>query len=214
MKTLGQLKTSVYDRGYEDDQAGRVAGFANDVIRELHNDHRWRFAQATTVIGATAGTGPYALPADAQHVESVRLTLNNVQHSDELTAIEPDDMLEHVFSDPTNSAVGGTLAWAQTDEGVLTLWPAPTGGSISVRYQRTPAEVAADLDALPVPDMMYDLVVAGVAQRLAMRERQWDAADRFQAEFDRRLNKVKSQLGLGQRQNAGRVGFSGDKSYR
>lgn len=213
MKTLAQLKEAVYARGFEDDQDERIAGFANDVVEELFNDHRWRFAQSVDVIPATAGTGPYALPTGTLHVESVRLTYADNIESPELTPISADDMLEYVLGDPSNAQAGGTAVWAQTDEGVLTVWPAPTGGTLTVRTQRVHVEVEDDADTLDVPDSLFGVVVLGVCVRLAERERKWEDASTWQGKFDARLGRVKAQIGLGQRQNAGRVGRSGDKMY-
>lgn len=208
---LGDIKSEVYALGYETDQASRITLLANAVQREIVGGHRWRFQVATGTVAAVAGTVTYNLPTSPalQQVVSIRLADASGQYP-ELEWIEEEDLLDISNMDPASTSSLQPTVYTMATDATFTVFPAPAvAGTFTIRYQKQITELSADIDVPDIPKPYLDVIVFGVAQQLANRERQFDTARAFMDEKDKRLRAMKAQYGLRQRQSGRRVRESG-----
>lgn len=207
---LGEIKTDVYARGFESDQAARIVTFANVVQRRVLAQHRWTFMLASANVAAVVGTSTYNLPAGVHHIESIRLTTPGQSYV-EMEATDADTLLERVAYDDGSPFVEGTeAAWSSTTPTTFQVYPAPVyAGTFTVRYIGLPPALAADGDVPVIPVPYHDILVSGICELLSKRTRQWDAADRYKTETEDRIREMKGQLALKHRQSVTRVARSG-----
>jgi hypothetical protein len=220
MQNLGDVKEAVRARGYETDTDSEQTVFANDIQRDICNETRWRFMLESATVAAVAGTASYALPTNPpiHLLESIRLAQPNVPYI-ELTHTDSDDFLElqgYGTSYAAYSALDASDAqlWSVVTEGSFSVYPTPAAaGTFTVRYLRPPTDLEDDADVPDIPAEYLDVLVEGMVMNMAARERQWDAYDRAQARYDKRLAKMKAQYALKQRQSSARVEYSGQRDY-
>ena len=166
---------------------------------------------ATGTVAAVAGTVTYNLPSSPalQEVVSIRLADSSGQYP-ELQWVEEEDLLDIANADPARTSGLQPAIYAMTTDATFTVFPAPSvAGTFTIRYQKQITELSADADVPDIPKPYLDVIVFGVAQHLANRERQFDTARAFMDEKDKRLRAMKAQYGLRQRQSSRRVRESG-----
>lgn len=212
MVNLGDIKTSVRANGFESDQDTRVVLFANEVQRDIVNDHRWRFMTVSTTVPAVASINSYALPTSPPlgHIISIRLATTGQEFGEPLEWVETEDLLEAAAQWGTFSLGAMPQRWTDINAETFQVFPGVTlPGTFTIRYLRTAADLVIDADVPNVPSQYLDLIVAGVCARLARRERRLDDVATFQATYDNRLLAMKGQYELRQTQNSRNVSRSG-----
>lgn len=209
---LGDIKTAVYARGFETDQAARIVIAANSIQKQVIGAHRWRFMLVTATVPAVAGTVEYTLPGSGtlMHIESIRLATPTTQYQPKLQWLDSETMLELA----NEYAQVQTQAWPRfwTDDlpPSFQVFPAPQqAGTFTVRYLKEVTELSGDSDVPDIPHPYLDILVAGVAELLSSRLGKTDMAQIYRAEKDQRIADMMSQNGQRQRQNGRKVVSSG-----
>lgn len=205
MATLGDIKTNVKALGFEAQQDARIVLFANQVQRRIVGDHRWDFLRATATVPAVVGTASYALPSSPalMHVESIRLDTPSDYDSPRLQYVSTQELLDYAAGNQAVYSGDRPCLWTKTDAATFQVWPAPAvGGTFTVRYFRVLPVLALDADELTIPDFYQDAVTYGVAAKLALRERQYDAVRVFNGDMADIVKSMKGQLGIKQQQNS------------
>ncbi len=210
MLTVADLKAAIRARGYATDTAGEQLIMLNSMQRDVLGDHRYRFMLVELSVAAVAATPNYTLAPTppVHHIEAVSFTDSGGQalpivrgNLDELDAFGVDGYTPD-----------GRYRWAELQPGKLRIFPAPAvAGTLLVRYSKEAATLSADGDTPTIPAPYLDVLVAGVCELLAMRERQPDAVGMFGAEKERRLRSMQSQYGL--KKSSPRLIDSGANDY-
>lgn len=210
MQTVADLKAAIRAHGYATDTAGEQIIMLNSAQRDIAGDHRWRFLLSELEVPLVAGQGSYLLAPTppVHHIEAVSL----------VDSAGSAYIIEHAGVDALDELAQGRdflgegYAWTELGPGILRVFPLPTiGGTLTVRYAREVAELAADTDVPDIPRPYRDVLVAAVCEKLAVRERQPDAKAMFADERERRLGDMKAQYGL--RQHSSYVRDSRRASY-
>lgn len=215
MVNLGDIKAAVRANGSETDNDARVVIFANRRQRAIINRHRWRFMRVTTTVAAVAGTSTYNQPTSpvVHHLESIRLATTG-QNSYELRWV-PDEELLQIASENSASAYNSVPAiWSDVTVSTFQVFPAPAvAGTFTIRYLKNPTDLAADGDVPDIPSEYLDVLVAGISADIAKRERRFDAAAAFEADFEALLDQMRSQYEIRQVQSARHVRIADERRY-
>lgn len=182
--TFSELRTALFRRGFEDlNDAGaglvEAKRHVNAAYGEVCSEERWPFLLTTAT-----GAAPLTI-TDIGSVESVRDT---GQNSVRLAWRDRRDLTSS-YGDLTTT---GSPRWFYIENGVIRTWP--VGGTLSVLYYKTPAELSADGDTPLVPSRFQDVIVVGAARKAHAARSNYEAAANEQAEYDRLLNLMRSDL--------------------
>ncbi len=211
MQTVGDIKASIRAHGYESDTDSQQLILINKGQREVIGDHRWRFMLQSSTVALVIGQTTYALPTSPalHHIESIRVTTASaIDPYLEMEWVDSEEFLAYVAANSYAGAWTGFMPtiWTDPDTTNFQIFPAAQyAGTFTVRYTRKAADLTSDSSVPDIPSEDLDILVDYVCARLAKRERQYDAASDFQADFDRALARMKGQHGLRQRQNSTRV---------
>lgn len=182
--TFSELQTAVFRRGFEDENDGgagvtEVKRWLNAAYKEVARAERWPFLAATAT-----GAAPLTI-SDLGAVESVRDTgQNSVQ-----LAWRDRRSLTHDYSDLTTT---GSPRYWYIDNGVIRTWP--VGGTLSVLYYKAPADLSASGDTPLIPTDYQEIIVTGAVKKAHMARQNYEAAGAEQAEYDRMLDEMRSDL--------------------
>lgn len=206
--TVADLETGIQARGYEADTASQQLAMLNQVQRRFFGSNRWESARVTTTIAVVAGTSAYTLPAAVVHVTSARLRNG--------TAYAPfdwaprEEVLENLASGGATPPRGTGYQWTLTDPSTIAIFPTPAGaGVLTISYFRAPPLLTGNTDVPMLPEAYCDILIVGVCELLAQRERQWEAAAAFKSERKEMEHAARAQLGLTQQQTPVTVVQSG-----
>lgn len=184
---LGQLRTELYARGFDYLGTTRANQYLNDAYGEINDEDLWPYRTATAT-----GAAPLTI-SDLGVIEDVTDTASN---SAVLTYRDRRDLVD-AYLDLTTA---GTPTYWFIDNGVIRT--VPNGGTLSVRYYKSPAEMSADTDTPILPARFHSLIVDVAARKAYFDSDNFDAAAALQAEVDRRYEKMRTALLDGQVQNA------------
>lgn len=208
--TVLDIKAGVRARGYETDTATEQLALLNQVQRRWFGAHRWDAALVTATVPAVAGTSAYALPTGVVHISSVRLAPAGGEpvvvplrweHTEQLRA-DLEAVGPNTRSTPEY--------WSKTGPATISLYPVPAQtGTLTVVYYQTCPILTGDSDVPLMPEAYVDILICGVAEILAKRERQWEAATAFRTERMEIEREARAQLGISQMQTSGEVAQSG-----
>lgn len=215
MLTAGDIIDAVRASGYEVDQDDQAFVFLNVEQRTLVAEHRWRFMLESAQISGAVGTSTYSLATldDLMHLVSIRFTQTD-QTFYELNWMDSEQLISRSMEEVELGNLGQPAYWSDTTPGAFTIFPTPMqGGVFTVRYLRRATDLLDESDVPDIPPEYLDVLRAGVCQRLAVRERQFDTAQSFANEKAILLAAMKGQYGLRQTQNAHRVVQSGRYGY-
>lgn len=206
--TVADIETGIQARGYEADTAAQQLALINQVQRRFFGANRWEIARVTATASVTAGTASFALPADVLHVESVRLRVGVTNAPIEWAPRqEVLDLLAQGGSTPPRAT---PYLWTLGDPGTIKLYPTPSAaGTATVTYFKTCPILTTGTDVPMMPEPYVDILIVGVCELMAQRERQWDAARAFKAERQEIERQARAQLGIVQQQGASVVTQSG-----
>lgn len=207
--TLGDIKTSIQNKGYATDTATAQASMINSVYRRVIGMRRWWFNEVPNNTSLTLATGTQSVSlagiTDFLHVDAVRISTASSQS--EIEYVPPQELRDLYHTDRTN---GEPLFWTRTG-GSLYFWPvADQNYTVSVDYIKYPATLVADGDATIIPDAYQDVLVWGAIKELTFRERDAEGRSLAEDEFQTILATMRHQDGLEQRQTPSEVGYSGE----
>lgn len=206
--TVADIETGVQALGYEADTAAQQLAMINQVQRRFFGAHRWDVARVTATIPVVAGTDTYTLPTGVVHVSSVRL--RNGSAYAPLEHAPREELLENQASGGATPARGTAYQWTRGDADAIILYPVPAGaGTLTVHYFKTCPLLTTGTDVPMLPEAYCDILIFGVAELLAKRERQMDAASAFRDDRMEVERQARAQLGLDQQQTPDRVTQSG-----
>src|SRR6202000_675869 len=111
---------------------------------------------------------------------------------------------------------GAPRYWTENN-GTITIWPATDGGyMLGIDYFKDPPDRAALTDVPLLPAVYHDVLVWGVIQELAFRERDIWGQELSQGYFQTRYKQMQEENMLRQRQSSSRVkksGFYNDSAF-
>lgn len=166
-ESLLTVRTEVLAGGFNRLGASVINRLINDAYIWVATLHLWPFREA-----AAAGAAPLTI-ADIGVVASVKDTANGnnrLKWTDRRT-------IEEMYGDLT---VAGTPNWWYFEGTVIKTFP--VGGTLSVRYWKTPVPLVADGDALIVPDRWVQVVIDKTRQRACLRQQDWAGANALRGE--------------------------------
>lgn len=154
--TFLQLQTEFYARGFDylnDGGTGQTRALAwiNQAYQELCEEDLWPF-----LLTSSSGAAPLTI-SDLR----VIFTVVNTPTLTVLLPVPEDEVLD-TYSTLTTT---GVPQFFYTDDLVVRVYP--VGGTITVRYWKTPTVLAANGDAIVVPDRFANLIVDGAVRRAA-----------------------------------------------
>jgi hypothetical protein len=201
VSTFLQLQAAFYARGYDymnDGGVGQTAAktFLNQSYLELCEEELWPFL-LTTATGA-----PPLLVTDLRSLFTVTDTVSNVA----LRQMSEDELRDDF---PPLLTTTGTPSWFYVTD--VTVNTYPVGGSLSVRYWRVPAELAADADVAIIPNRFCNLIVDGAVRRAGAEDAP-AAAAAAEAERQRGIDLMRRSVMFrdGTRHHQRITGASGD----
>jgi hypothetical protein len=186
--TLSQLVTDV--RGKLDDtnfSSTLIKDFINDTQRYIVNKHHFKFMEDTYTQVLTIDDYEYALGADVEVIESLRITSPSGKEVDitdgYLTYIEFDQKHPLPSEDDSNTPDSWTIR-----EDQLFLYPKPDAAyTLTIRYQKKPTTLSSDSDVPEVPERFKELLVLGALVRAHKYNDNYDIAQAEQATLDELL---------------------------
>ena len=201
---LGELRTNVYDLGYEqlDDRVDRAL---NRVYRRVLGMWRWDFLCDTATDDIAAGDGDVDLPSDFKRVDA--LYLYDAQGAQiDFTFLPYTQFQEVSFGDDGSAAAEGVPEWWSERGNQIVFYPrADAVYSISIEYVLHAPDLDQDTDEPLLPVEYHDVLVYGAAAELAARERDGQSYAILSGAHTTRLAEMIAEHGVRQRQNARQV---------
>jgi len=200
---LGELRTSLQDKGYATDTAASQTRMLNSIYRRIAGEHRWPWLdRQSTALATVAGNQSVTLTAvtSLMWVDAVRLEYGTEYPEVKFLAPQALRDMAHV-----DRSTGTPRFWTE-EFGELRFWPTPDKAyTVVLDYMTTPPDLAVDAD-IPLFDSTYhDVLVWGAIAEMAFRERDWSAKNFAAAEYADRYGEMKRTYGIRQRQNATHV---------
>lgn len=174
--TLLQVRTEFLARGFDDIDDGshvRVHRFINDAYAWIVKKALWPWRETTA-----SGVAPLTI-ADLGQIGSVTDTANGNR---KLHWADRRDLVTR-YGDLTTTG----SPWSYYIEGGNVVKTYPVGGTLSVRYWKDAATLAADVDILIVPDEWVQLVIDRACYRGSIDTQDWSAAGTLKAEVNEAL---------------------------
>lgn len=179
LANLGQLRTQLRERGFnflEDAECDRLL---NDAYLEICDLDDWPFLQATA-------TGPASLTiADLRTVTSVYDTTGR-RHLD---VTSYDELIQQCVD--VTQAGTPCVYWI---DGLTVVKTWPVGGTLSVRYLKTPTAMVDPAEQPVIPARFRDIIVTGAARKAAMDQSAAADLDALTQEYQRRLEVMRAAL--------------------
>ena len=173
MRTEGQA------RGFSHLSSARVDAMLNSAYQELAALENWPILIATA-----SGAAPLTI-ADLRTVLSV---FDTAQGTRKIEYADERD-LRDAYGD---ISVTGSPHHYYVDAGVIRTYP--VGGTLSVRYVKTPAALALDADEPVFPDQWHEIVVLGAVRRAYQDSDDFQAAEAVRQEWAFQLEIMRGVL--------------------
>lgn len=181
--TLAQLRTELYARGFDYLDATRSNSLLNFAYQiDICEAEDWPFLEATTT-----GTAPLSI-TDIRTIESVVNTTSTEK-------LVPMDRRNITDDWDTNLATVGTATAYYTTSGTsVSVYPADTASSLSVRYWKVPTTLSADSDTPILPTRWHPLIVDAAVVRAYEDADEGGMAQNARGAFDQRLQLMRESL--------------------
>lgn len=177
---LSGLRAKLRARGFDDYDNGRCDYLINTAYLEICDLEDWSFLE-----NDATGAPPLTI-TDLRKVDSVRITGTSVW----LPRIDHANLVRRNL-DPTLTGTPQVYYIGGGGDSVRTY---PLGGSLTVRYFKTPAVLSSGASTPVIPERFRDLIVLG-AVRLAMMDSSASGdVDVFTREYERRLEVMRQAL--------------------
>ena len=184
--TFAELQTEFFARGFDDlNDAGagltRAKRWLNDALQEIYDTELWPFLQASS-----SGAAPLTI-ADLGRV----ITVADTTHDVPLAWRSPSDIY---VTDSAINDTGSASWWYLSSSTVVTVYPADTTASVTVRYSKTGVELSAAGDTPLLPSRFHDLIVDGAAVRAYKNKDNFEAGQFVRDEWERGLERMRTVL--------------------
>jgi len=183
--TLADLLEEVFARGFTDweepeDKRARVVRWINQSIREITDQARWPFLEATET-----GTAPFVLE-DLGHVVAL---------SDESNSPIPFIEVAALVNDGADLGEEGTAQfWYRQGESTINVYPVDTTTTFTVRYLKVVDELGDDGDEPPIPAGYRDLIIDGAVFRAYKATDNFGAAQEVKAAWEIGMRSMRHAL--------------------
>jgi hypothetical protein len=187
---LSSLRTTVQTRMRDTSfSSTALTQFANDTQREIFNNSRFRFMEASTTLTTTQGSQSLtSYPSDFQVALDLRITAPQ-NYANRLQYLPPEDF-DKYFPQPTLQGTGVPMLWYEFG-GTPLIFPQADGAAgagsytITMRYLKKPTELVGDADVPSVPEEFQEIMVVGMLKRAMMQKENFDQSFFFDQEFQR-----------------------------
>jgi hypothetical protein len=180
--TFGELTAMFLARGFDYLPTATAEGYLNDAyLVDICEAEDWPFLEATTT-----GKAPLVV-SDLRTIESV---IDSTQG----TKLSPLDR-RHITDDfDTDLTTIGTPAFYYLTAGTtVSVYPANTTDTLSVRYWRAPPRLTSG-DTPLLPTRFHSLIVDGAAARAYEDSDDYELSENAETKFQRRLQKMRDGL--------------------
>lgn len=221
---LQDLVNGVYARGYVfqnsvTDPTNPAVIILNGVYRGVVSSQRWPFTEKAVDYPSptTVGTAEYPLSAiaDLVSLDSIRIH-DAAGNRHDMENLDPEEFNSRFYERAQPPSVGCPRYWTQ-HHGQIVLFPTPDQAyTMRVNYTCQPPDLALATDTPVMPAQFHDILVWGAVNELAYRERDTLSQQFAQGMYAQRLDALKENYKLMQRQNSSRVvksGFNADVTW-
>lgn len=189
--TLGGITTKVQQRirdtGYS---SSEIHNYINDAQRDVFNEYRLPFMQATQAYTVTIGASDITngLGLGTNFVQAIDLTYTSagektIPHK-EFSEIDSD------ADDTTAHPAGEPQYWYKYGN-TIRVFPVPsTAYTVTLRYYKTPTELTADADIPEIPSEFEEILVVGAAYRVMQVKDNYDQAGVLENKYSELVQKL------------------------
>lgn len=177
---LSDLRQEVQSRGFDYLPASRINTWLNWAYHDVCHRQAWPFLETTT-----SGVAPITI-SDFGHALSVVDTTGN-------GPLSWEDVRTLREQDPTLTGTGSPMVWYM-DGSALTVYPASTTNTISVRYLKVPTDLSADSDTPLIPSRFHYILVEGALVKAYKDDDETASAQDAATEFEAGIMKMTNEL--------------------
>lgn len=196
--TVDQIRADVRARGWDTDTDEEQLSMINTILREIYGEREWGFLEATVSYTLARGDSDVfalgAAPNDFRFQGATHLHIQDPQDSSyrwELEKIGADDWRdEYDRNGITPDSWTRPDLWAHVDDTVQVTPIPDLAYVVDLTYQRVLPDLTEGTDVIPLPSPYQDIITAGVLAELALRERDFQSADRWAQVYSRRHNQL------------------------
>lgn len=156
-RTRVKLNRSSYD-------STKLIQFADEANKEICNNRRWRFLEATFSGTVTTNYTNYDLPADYQ--AAINLTLTDPDMNAIFMQYMPYERFDVLYPDPTALTATTPSIWSVYGSSMI-IGPAKPDQdyTLRLRYIKVPTPLTQTTQTIDVPDDFAELMVLGMYRR-------------------------------------------------
>jgi len=202
---VSEVQAGVQALGYGADTASQQITFTALVQRRVLGLRRWYFleTQAANLVTVAGTSAVPVTTADLLHIHAVRQAQGT--NYPDLDPMELQQLRSLRHQDRTPST---PYAWAQAN-GTIELYPIPDKVyALTVDYSKHPTAPTTGADLLVIPSAYINVLVFGVAEMLAFRQRDWNAVAGFKGEYKEAIKEMIGAENIKQRQASDTIGSS------
>lgn len=189
-----KVRLRVKDSGYS---ATEITNYVNDTQRDIFNEYRLPFMQATqnyTLDTSTSDiTNGSGLPTN--FVQAIKLVITTSGREYEIPFIDykylletnpdPDDVTRHPANAPTYWYKYGTT---------IKVFPKPDAAyTVTLYYYKEPTALSADADIPEIPSEFEEILVVGASYRILQVKDNYDQAAIHENKYMELLDKLASR---------------------
>lgn len=187
---ISQVQSRLDDTGFA---SATLMQFLNDTQRQITNEYRLPFMEATasftTVIG-TASIG--SLPSNFQM--AINLTVTSPDSNEKVIPYMEYEEIDHRYPDPTDDTTGPPAYW-YIFNGTINLSPRPDAAyGLTLRYLKKPTELTANADVPAIPEEYQEILVLGAHKRALQLNDNFDQAQLINQEYLDLVEKMVNRL--------------------
>lgn len=200
---VGQLQSALQALGYPTATNATPTQIVmlNSAYRDVLGGERWAFLEKEATVTCTPNQNAqsYSTITDLLLFSAIRIT-----GQPNLENREPQVMRDMISEDLTPHI--GTPRYWSLIAGQIYLYPAPSQAfTLTVDYIYSPPDLAVAGDTPVFPAQFHDVLVYGAAWLYAQRERDIYSSETWQAEYTRRLMRMRQSYNLRQTQTASEI---------
>ena len=189
---VSQVQSRLDDTGFS---STTIKQFINDTQREITNDKRWRFMEATTNLTSSVGSQSIgSFPADYQIAIDLRIS-SPVAYAKKLPFLDYT-VVDEQYSDQTIYANSTPMFWYEYANVPYIFPQADQVYTLTLRYLKTPTELSADADVPQIPEEYQELLVLGALSRCHELNDDYDKAAIVRQKIDELLISMTKRYGF------------------
>ena len=191
--TLTQLQTELQARGYNTDTTAVQTAAINAGLRDVSNWRRWPWDEGSGTVALVIGTHTYTPPVLMLEPDSIRIAIGSETY--DLDYLDSDELLDLQADDISN---GIPEFWTYRNQKLI-FWPTPDRAyTATVQYSSGATKLVNGSDVVNLPDNFINPVIWAALKHLAYRERDWDAMDAADRQFNQTITRASADIGLKQ----------------